>query len=57
MKKQKPYKIYPAHIPLELWAKVEKELKNKPQLSDSRNSYNRIIVDALTKRYTKQQTL
>ena len=51
MKKQKPYKIYPIHVPLELWAKVEKELKNKPQLSDRRNSYNRIIVDALTKRY------
>ena len=40
-------------IPLELWAKVEREFKNKPLLSDRRNSYNRIIVNALTKRYEK----
>jgi len=53
MKKQKPYHIYPAHIPLELWAKIVKELKGKPQLSDRRNSHNRIIVDALNKRYQK----
>ena len=54
MKKQKPYKMYLAHIPNKLWAKIEKEFKNKPLLSDRRNSYNRIIVDALTKRYEKQ---
>jgi len=51
MKKQKPYKMYLTHIPNELWAKVEKEFKNKPLLSDRRNSYNRIIVDALNNRY------
>lgn len=47
MKKQKPYHIYPAHIPLELWAKIEKALKRTPQLSDRRNSHNRIICKAL----------
>lgn len=51
MKKQKPYKMYLAHIPNELWTKIEKEFKNQPLLKDRRNSYNRIIVDALNKRY------
>ena len=53
MKKQKPYNIYNAHIPCDLWAKMERELKNKPRLSDRRNSYNRIIVEALNQRYSQ----
>jgi len=53
MKKQLPYKIYHSHIPNELWAKVVKEFKNKPLLKDRRNSYNRILIDALNNRYNK----
>ncbi|MGR3177029.1 MAG: GIY-YIG nuclease family protein [Candidatus Anammoxibacter sp.] len=49
---QNGHKIY-VNIPNELWAKIEKEFKNKPLLSDRRNSYNRIIVDALNNRYNK----